>query len=547
MLLRCLASATVLAGSHWTDAAIASQDAAGDRAAPAVAPPPPTAPEPPTGAAPGPRQPTASVPPSTSSEAPGDARERARGEAELALRRTMVPEAIDRARFDALLRSVDPALATNADLIAQFEAYRAVHARLAEDPGRRIAQLLPAAYLFDGARGGFEPRPTPELVETLALRERAMRTAADAEKALFRAITLATPMERRHLLAFERLAELDARLPRGGLLDSTSISMRDLVARARLSEASQAGIAPILLAHADATVALLVDRARILREGDAARAAIETEAGPLWRYGGSERVAETEERLAAVDDAEFASELALRDANLALVRRLRLALPRSEGRRLVEEWQRATHPELFDDERILSKLVESVVALPELAPETDASVLDALDATYIRLEPLSESAARVADRILPRLVERSSDAAIDEITARIELLDIQHRRRALVRDAIARIRALAGSAQPDTLARFADLSATVAALDRADHFERTGLVALAAEVAARDDEPMPATAGGGDHAAPAKSEGATASPRPAPGAPPTAPSGSGTNGGSSRGRGSRGSRNPIND
>jgi hypothetical protein len=463
----------------------------------------------------------------------------------------MVPEAMDRARFDALLTAVEPALAKNADLVAQFETYRAIHARLADDPGRRIAQLLPAAYLFDGARGGFEPRPTPELVEALALRERAMRTAADAEKALFRAIALATPMERRHLLAFERLAELDRHLARSGLLESTSISMRDLIARARLSEPSQAAIAPTLLSYADALAVLLMERARVLRDGDASRAAIETEAGPLWRYGAAERVDATEDRLASVDDAEFASEITIRDTNLALIRRLRLTLPRADGRRVVEEWQRATHPELFDDERILSKLVESVVALPELAPETDTAVLDTLDGVYIRLEPLSEAASRVADRILPRLVERSTDAAIDELAARLELLDIQHRRRELVRDAIARIRALAGSAQPETLARFTDLAATVAALDRADHFERNGLVALAAEVAARDDDEMPANAAGHDDAASPKaapSAAPTTAPQgAAPGGATGSATGTGTTGGSNRGRGSRGSRNPIND
>ena len=560
MILGCVACAVVLAGSPRPGGVDAAQDgAAAPSASPSETATPPTASPPaatppvttpaattPT-SAPDESRPTApptNPPPATAR--PQDLREQARSEAEVALKRMMIPEPIDRARFEAMLKSVDPALATNKDLLANFDAYRTAHARLADDPGRRIGQLLPAAYDFDGAQGGFEPRATPQLVEALALRDRAMRLAADAEKTLFRAVALATPAERRHVLAFERLAELDARLSRGGLLESTSIAMRELLVRARLSDGSQAAVAPVLLSYADALAALFVERARVLREGDASRAAIETEAGPLWRYGNPERVAATEERLAAIDDAEFASELAIRDAHLALLRRLRLALPRSEGRRVVEEWQRATHPELFDDERILTKLVESVVALPELAADTDTAVLDSLDATYVRLEPLSEAASRVADRILPRLVDRSTPAALDEVVARIELLELQQKRRALVRDAISRIRSLAGSAQPETLARFADLAATVAAHDRADHFERDGLVALSAEVAARVDSEVPASAEG-DATTPAVKPDAGTPDSGVPRTAPNAPADSGTKGGSSRGRGGRGSRNPIND
>jgi len=548
MILRCVACAVVLAGSPRLGGVGAMQDGA---AAPAAPPsetttPPTTTPASVPSETRSPAPPTAPPLAAPATARPQDLREQARSEAELALKRMMIPEPIDRARFEAMLKSVDPALATNKDLLANFDAYRAAHARLGDDPGRRIGQLLPAAYNFDGAQGGFEPRATPQLVEALALRDRAMRLAADAEKTLFRAIAQATPAERRHVLAFERLMELDARLSRGGLLESTSIAMRELLVRARLSESSQVAIAPTLLSYADALAALLVERARVLREGDSSRAAIETEAGPLWRYGSPERVAATEERLAAIDDAEFASELAIRDAHLALLRRLRLALPRSEGRRVVEEWQRATHPDLFDDERILTKLVESVVALPELAADTDTAVLDTLDATYVRLEPLSEAASRVADRILPRLVDRSTPAALDEVVARIELLELQQKRRALVRDAISRIRSLAGSAQPETLARFADLAATVAALDRADDFERVGLVALSAEVAARVDSELPASAGG-DAGTPAVKPDAGTPGTGVPRTSPTAPTDSGTKGGSNRGRGGRGSRNPIND
>lgn len=479
-----------------------------------------------------------------------DSREQSRVDAELTLRRSVVPEPISPDRFAAMLTAIDPALATNKDIAEQYALYRTVLARIAQDPGRRILQLIPAAYNFDGSRGVFEPRPTPTLIELLALRDRAARDAADAEKALFRAISLATPIDLRAKLAFERIAEINLRLPRAGMLASTSVSMREILDRARLSEASRAVLQSTVLAYADALTALSLERARILLEGDAARAAIESEAGLLWRYGTGERVASIEEQLDRVDELEFSSELAIRDAHLALLRRLRSTLPRPEGRRVIEQWQRATHPELFDDERILAQLVESVVSRPELDAETQTAVLDALDATYVKLEPLSDAASSTADRILPRLAERSNDSVRAEIAARLDLLELQRKRRILVKDALARIRGIAGGAPAETLLRFEDLAQTIAALERADRAERTSLEALDAEVAAKPQDEAIAPV------LPGETTPSTQNPTSKPSTrgtttPSTSPtkSTSETSGGtnSNRGRGGRGSRNPIND
>ena len=322
--------------------------------------------------------------------------------------------------------------------------------------------------------------------------------------------------------------------------------MREILDRARLSEASRAGLQSIVLAYAEALTALSLERARILLEGDAARAAIESEAGLLWRYGSEERVASINEQLDRVDDLEFSSELAIRDAHLALLRRLRSTLPRPEGRRVIEQWQRATHPELFDDERILAQLVESVVSRPELDAETQTAVLDALDATYVKLEPLSDAASTAADRILPRLAERSNSSVRSEITARLDLLELQRKRRILVKDALARIRGIAGGAPAETLLRFEDLTQTIAALERADRAERASLEALDAEVAAKpEDETVAPVLPGETNSSNLKpSTRGTTTPSTSPTKSPAD-----TNSGSSsnRGRGGRGSRNPIND
>ena len=124
-------------------------------------------------------------------------RERAREQAEDSLRRTLVPQAMDAKRFGTILSTVDQTLLANKDIAEAFVRYQETVGKLSDDPGRRIRQLLPAAYTFDGARRVFVARATPELVEILALRDKAMTTAAAAERALFRSIELATPIEHR--------------------------------------------------------------------------------------------------------------------------------------------------------------------------------------------------------------------------------------------------------------------------------------------------------------------------------------------------------------
>lgn len=482
-------------------------------------------------------------------------RERAREQAEDSLRRTLVPQAMDAKRFGTILSTVDQTLLANKDIAEAFVRYQETVGKLSDDPGRRIRQLLPAAYTFDGARRVFVARATPELVEILALRDKAMTTAAAAERALFRSIELATPIEHRSKLAFERIADLNERMSREGLLPSTAISLGDILSKLKLAEDVRGMIAPSVLAYAENLVGLLRDRARLLRDNDAARAAIETSAGTLWRFGLPDRVTTIDEQLVAIEDSEFANEILIRDAHLEGLRRLRVQLPRQAGRKLVEEWQRSVHPELFDDERILNLLVESVIARPEFDATVDQAVLDALDVTYQRIEPLAESACIAADGVLPRLLDRTTQGISGEISARLALLDAQKKRRAALKESLARIRAITGSAPTATLARFDDLSETILALERADRFERSSLEALQAEILlAESDAPSSDSTGldVGATDAPARGGPTSQTPAASPSAPRTNPatpeSGSSSGGSSSKtSRGSRGSRKSTNN
>lgn len=474
-------------------------------------------------------------------DAARDQRERSRELAENSLRRTLLPQAIEPAQFTAMLRAIDPALATNTDLAEAFTVYRAAIEVLALDPGREIAQLLPACYSFDGARGAFVTRPTPELNQLLALRDRAMRLATSAERALFRAVELATPIDHRGTLALEKIAFLQARLPRDGLLATTSVSLGDMLPRLQLTEAARALIAPTLLSYGDAFVLLLSTRLQLLRDNDAARAVIETRAGVLWRYRAADERAVIEDALDALDDAEFANELLLRDASLAALRRLRGQLPRTEGRRLVEEWQKTAHPELFDDERILSAIIGAVIALPEQDPEYDRAVLDAIDATYARIEPLAETACRAADAILPRLLDRTPAGISAELNARLTLLEAQKKRRVALKDTLSRIRATTANAPLATLARFDDFNASLAALERADRFERESLELLLDAMLNADEDAVDVTD-------PTQTP-AVGTPKQAADAPNTTASkpSSTTSTPPRSSRGGRGSRKPVND
>jgi hypothetical protein len=320
-------------------------------------------------------------------------------------------------------------------------------------------------------------------VQTLVLRDAALARLAAAERTLLAAIERAADPARRLAFVRERVDWFAERLSRDGLLPSTKLTLLELVARLELSEEVAATIEQPLVAHAEQLGALLAKRADALSAGDLARARIETEAGSLWRYGLADAVRATEARLAEVDDTEFANELAIRDLHFESLRRLRGRLPARDGRRLVEEWQRSVHPELFDDERLLAELIESMLGLAASAPGTDEAILEAVDLAFRRVEPLARDASAAADLVLPRLVDRSDLAVLEELAARIRLLEIQAKRRAAVRDAVSRVRAVVTTGDDAVAARFTQLLETIGALERADQFDRRSHESLAAALA----------------------------------------------------------------
>ena len=124
-----------------------------------------------------------------------------------------------------------------------------------------------------------------------------------------------------------------------------------------------------------------------------------------------------------------------------------------------------------------------MLGLPTSAPGTDEAILEAVDLAFRRVEPLARDASAAADLVLPRLVDRSDLAVLEELAARIRLLDIQAKRRATVRDAVARVRAVVATGDDAVAARFAQLLETIGALERADQFDRASHLALAAALA----------------------------------------------------------------
>lgn len=419
-----------------------------------------------------------------------DRREAARLEAEERLRAAVVPAPMTRERFAAFLSAVDPALASNAELAAAFTTY-ADEARAASEPSAaKILDRLPAAYIFDAAREEFVTRPNPELVQVLTLRDKIVGRVFAAERTLLRTVALATSDERKLRFAEERLGWLDERTPREGLLPSTRLSLLEIVARAKIGPESLESIQPLLLTHAEKLAALRESRIGVLREADLRRARIETEAGTLWRLGPSEQVRETEALLTKVDDDEFEAELAIRELHFDTLGKLRGRLPTREGRRVIEEWQRSVHPELFDDERMLAKLVETSIALPSSEPETDAAILDAVENAYRKLEPLGREASSAADLVLPRLLDRSDASVLAEIRARQAVLVIQAKRRTAIRDLVARVRIFVSTGDERVIAQFNAMNETLSALERADAFDQSSLDSLrtAIESQAAQDE-----------------------------------------------------------
>ena len=74
------------------------------------------------------------------------------------------------------------------------------------------------------------------------------------------------------------------------------------------------------------------------------------------------RCREVLRELDELDARDFASEIAIRRLHFDALARIRARLQPREGRRVVELWQRTVHPELFDDERLLARMVEETLA-----------------------------------------------------------------------------------------------------------------------------------------------------------------------------------------
>lgn len=426
-----------------------------------------------------------SAPPVAESSAV-DTRESARRDAERRLRQAAIPIPMTKERFAAILGSIDPALAGRDDLASDFATYATQAASLAEAAAARIAGRLAAAYVFDAVRETYFPRPNPELVEVLSVRNRCLAQLATLERSLFRTIQLAAAPERRLRIAEAQLGWLDERLGengKDGLLPSTKLTLLEIVGRSALSPESTAAVEPTLVAHAEKLIALREARLAALRDGELGRARIESEAGTLWRYGPANSVTTTDAMLAAIEDGEFRTETAIRDLHFETLRRLRGQLPSDAGRRVVEQWQRSVHPGLFDDERIVATIVRTLIALPPTDPAGDAAsdevLLDLVETAYRRLEPLGRDVAKAADGILPRLVDRSTAGRIAEIEARLEVLAIQAKRRSVLREFVTRVQSGVPAEATDARAQVTLLAESLAALERADAFDRTSFTALA--------------------------------------------------------------------
>lgn len=402
-------------------------------------------------------------------------RARARDEAEQALRKSIIPRPIDKTKFTALLTAASPVLATNAELLQAHAGYLEAIEKQNETALRQMLRMLPAAFRYDAATLQYEPRPTPELVALLALREKAERNAMTAERKLLDAVESALPAERRTAYSKALLALRLERMQGEARLPSTSITLIELIPEARLGAETEAVLDEQLGAYAQSLERAIRARSELLQQNASARAMTETIAGALWRYAPEMFVAETERKLDQLDDLDFASELAIRDLHFDALKRLRARVGPKEGRKLVELWQRALHPELFDDERLLSRIAEETLAHPSFSADHDTALLDSLETAYQRLEPLSRAACEAADQILPRLADRSKAAMEAEIDARLDLIRAQNKRRTIVKESLQRIRLMLGDSDPALTGRIDDILGSVDSLTRADSFEEKTL------------------------------------------------------------------------
>ena len=502
-----------------------------------------------------PAPPPVATPTPTPAPAPASARGMlvaGRAEAETALLESLLPKPMSRERFARLLSAIDPSLATNAMVTAAHDLYLDRVREASRSVETAVAGRVPAAFTFDPAEQSFEPRYTPELVELLSARARAADATSRAEAVLVRGVESETPADARRRIAGALEAWRMESLPRRGLLASTETAIGELVARIPLEATVEVGVGQVVAAHAARVAALLGERLELLRANESERARIESAAGPLWRLGADPAArAATEAALAQLYDRDYANERAIRDERLDALRQLRLRMPAREGRRLVEAWQRAVHPELFDDERLLAELVEASIASNDLADDARVLLLDTVEQGYRRIEPLAEKCSLAADALEPRLLDRTTFGVVAEIGARMSLLDAQLRRRRVVRETFERIRLLlpvADAASRNEVRRRRDaFVVALDALDRADTFERDALARLAVGVAeAGMDAAAPSSEGPGSDAIPGKALSSDASSDSATGAGFEAPP-SGARGSSDAGdmpRRARGSRRP---
>jgi len=481
--------------------------------------------------------PPAAPAPAATQEGASERRERALRDAEESLRKSAVPKPIERARFIAFLKAIDPALTGNASLLEAFAAYADGLEKQNESSARQILRLVPAAYTFDAARESFEPRATPELVALLALRDKVQRNVALAERRLMDAVDGAVAPERKGPHARALLALRNEQAPKSALLPATRVSLLDILPRLKLTPERAADIEPTVTAYATELAKAIADRAQLTQANESARAIAEVAAGTLWRFAPEEVSGAVERQLSALDDRDFATELAIRTVHFTALERVRTRLDARDGRKLVELWQQLLHPSLFDDERILSGIVEQTLAHPAFTPDHDTALIDAVETCYQRLEPLSRKLCENADRVLPRLETMTQEAMTAEIEARLSLIAMQHRRRDIIKEILQRVRGMLGDADPSMTARIDDAIGSIDSLERADSFEERSLAARAGALADAPAAPSAKPSG----AVMNESTGKPAE-KPASAAPATPPKATDADAPGRNGRGSRGSR-----
>ncbi len=477
-----------------------------------------------------------SAQPSTApkSESASERRERAMRDAQEALRKSSVPKPIEHGRFSAFLAAIDPALPMNAGILEAYAAYSDSIEKQNESSVRQIVRLLPAAYTYDAARESFETRATPELVALLALRDKVQRSVAIAERKLLDAVEAAVPSERKPQYARALLALRSEQAPKSAILASTRVSLLDVLPRVKLSPEKALDIEATITPYATALAKALADRSQIVKANESARAIAEVAAGTLWRFAPEEISGSVERQLVSLDERDFASELTVRDAHFEALERLRTRLDARDGRRLVELWQQLLHPSLFEDERLLARIVEETLAHPAFTPDHDTALIDAVETGYQRLEPLSRKLCENADLVLPRLESMTQEAMLAEIEARLAIIGTQHRRREIIKEILQRVRGMIGDADAAMAVRIEDAIGSIDSLERADSFEERSLTARAGALAEVPSAPAPK---------PNEAAGAAEKQQTPGAAPPTPPKMTPSADEPSRnGRGGRGSR-----